>query len=515
LEYIPSFIKRKHGIEEITYDIDATKEYLEETYGITVYQEQVMLLSQKLAGFTKGEADTLRKAMGKKKFDLLAKMKPQFLDQGAEKGHDKEMLEKIWTDWEAFAAYAFNKSHSTCYAWIAYQTAYLKAHYPAEYMASVLSNNMNDIKQVSFFMEECKRANIPVLGPDVNESDYKFTVNKQGAIRFGLGAVKGVGSKPVEAILDAREEGDFTSIFDMASRLNLRACNKRVFESLVLSGGFDSFLEITRAQYFAQDSNGKAFLENVLKFGARVQENKDSSQVSMFGGESAVEVPQPLPPKVDPWPTLTKLSKEKEVVGIYISGHPLDDFDLEISSFCNAGVSEIAKLDANINKELKIAGIITDAQHRTTKHGNPYGTFDIEDYSDSNRLFIFGDTYLKFKHLLDVGVFVYLTGRIQKKKYGDETEFKVLGMDLLTELREKKARTLWLEVESADISDAKVDALFSILRESEGNCSLKFVLKDYKSKSQIKMPSRNMKVGIDKETIAKVKGLEIFDYHLE
>ena len=270
LEYIPSFIKRKHGLEEIVYDLEATKEYLEETYGITVYQEQVMLLSQKLAGFSKGEADTLRKAMGKKKFDLLAKMKPQFLDQGEANGHDRKTLEKIWVDWEAFASYAFNKSHSTCYAWIAYQTAYLKAHYPAEYMASVLSNNMNDIKSVTFFMEECKRAGIPVLGPDVNESQYKFTVNKDGAIRFGLGAIKGVGSKPVDEIIRERtENGLFTSIFDMASRISLRACNKRVFESLVLAGGFDSFEQIHRAQYFAEDQNKKPFLENVLKCGCR------------------------------------------------------------------------------------------------------------------------------------------------------------------------------------------------------------------------------------------------------
>ncbi|MCG8574222.1 MAG: DNA polymerase III subunit alpha [Flavobacteriales bacterium] len=516
LEYIPSFIRRKHGTEEIIYDIEATKEYLEETYGITVYQEQVMLLSQSLAGFTKGEADTLRKAMGKKKFDLLAKLKPQFLNQGAERGHDKAKLEKIWTDWEAFAAYAFNKSHSTCYAWVAYQTAYLKAHYPAEYMASVLSNNMNDIKQVSFFMEECKRAGIPVLGPDVNESQYKFTVNKEGAIRFGLGAVKGVGSKPVEAILTERQEnGDFLSIFDMASRVSLRACNKRVFESLVLAGGFDSFSTISRAQYFAEDNNGKIFLENVVKFGSRIQEGKDSTQVSMFGGDSEVEIPEPQPPRVPDWPTLTKLSKEKEVVGVYISGHPLDDFKLEIDSFCNAGVNAISRLEENANKELQIAGIITDAQHRTTKHGNPFGTFDFEDYSENTRLFVFGDSYMKFKHLIDIGVFVYLTGRVQKRKFGDDLEFKITSMDLLTELRDKRARTLLLEVESSDISDEKIDELYTILTDHSGNCALKFVLKDHKTNSSIRMPSRSMKVAVDNEMIEKVKKLEIFEYQLE
>ncbi len=516
LEYIPSFIRRKHGTEEIVYDLEATKEYLEETYGITVYQEQVMLLSQKLAGFSKGEADTLRKAMGKKKLDLLAKMKPKFLDQGAENGHDKAVLEKIWVDWEAFASYAFNKSHSTCYAWIAYQTAYLKAHYPAEYMASVLSNNMNDIKSVSFFMEECKRAGIPVLGPDVNESQYKFTVNKEGAIRFGLGAVKGVGSKPVEAILEERNEnGWFKSIFDMASRVSLRACNKRVFESLVLAGGFDSFKQIHRAQFFAEDTNKKMFLENVIKFGARVQENKDSSQVSMFGEANSEDVPQPQPPAIEEWPTLTKLSKEKEVVGIYISGHPLDDFKLEMKSFCNASVSNIIQLEKFANKELKMAGIITDAQHRTTKHGNPFGTFDIEDYSDSQRLFIFGEDYMRFKHMISLGTFVHLTGRVQKKKYGDEMEFKVTNMELLTELREKRARSLTLAVESSDLTDNLIDDLYHLTQEHTGNCSLKFVIKDHKTKSEIRMPSRTIKVAVDNAFIDKVEEMNVFEYSVE
>ncbi|MDX1463639.1 MAG: DNA polymerase III subunit alpha, partial [Marinirhabdus sp.] len=321
LEYIPSFIRRKHGEEEIVYDLDACKEYLEETYGITVYQEQVMLLSQSLAGFTKGEADTLRKAMGKKKLDLLAKLKPKFLDQGHERGHDRDKLDKIWRDWEAFASYAFNKSHSTCYAWVAYQTAYLKAHYPAEYMASVLSNNMNDLKQVTFFMEECKRMGVEVLGPDINESDYKFTVNKQGAIRFGLGAIKGVGSGPVNAIKTEREEnGPFRDIFDLTKRINLRLCNKKAFESLALAGGFDSFKNIHRAQYFIED-NGKTFLETAIKFGAKFQENENSAQASLFGEASGTEIPAPQVPHAEEWTSMYKLNREREVVGIFISGH--------------------------------------------------------------------------------------------------------------------------------------------------------------------------------------------------
>ncbi len=515
LEYIPSFIRRKHGTEEIVYDIDATKEYLEETYGITVYQEQVMLLSQSLAGFTKGEADTLRKAMGKKKFDLLAKMKPKFLNQGHERGHDKKKLEKIWVDWEAFAAYAFNKSHSTCYAWVAYQTAYLKAHYPAEYMASVLSNNMNDIKSVSFFMEECKRAGIPVLGPDINESQYKFTVNQEGAIRFGLGAVKGVGSKPVEAILEERANGVFTSVFDVTSRVSLRACNKRVFESLVYAGGFDSFKRMHRAQFFAEDTNGRLFLENIIKYGGRLQENKDSAALSLFGESSEDALVEPQAPRADKWPTLTKLSKEKEVVGIYISGHPLDDFKLEIDSFCKGGVSDLSKLEENQNQELRIAGIITDAQHRTTKHGNPFGTFDLEDYGDSTRLFVFGEDYMRFKHLISLGTFVYVSGRVAPKKYGDGLEFKINSMDLLTELRDKKAKVLNLEIEATDLTDRVIDDLYNIVMDNTGTCQLRFVVKDHKSKTKVNVKSKTMKVNVSNEFINKVNGLGVFEYVLD
>ena len=516
LEYIPSFIRRKHGTEEITYDIDASAEYLEETYGITVYQEQVMLLSQKLANFSKGEADTLRKAMGKKKLDLLAKMKPKFLDNGEANGHDRKALGKMWVDWEAFASYAFNKSHSTCYAYVAFQTAYLKAHYPAEYMASVLSNNMNDIKSVSFFMEECKRAGIPVLGPDVNESQYKFTVNKEGAIRFGLGAIKGVGSKPVDSIINERKEnGDYKSIFDMATRVDLRACNKRVFENLVLGGGFDSFGTTHRAQFFVEDNSGRPFIETVSKYGAKFQENKNSSQVSMFGGDSEVDVPEPQPPIVEEWPALTKLSKEKEVIGIYISGHPLDDFKLEIESFCNASVSDLKKLEENNGKQLSIAGIITDAEHRTTKHGKPFGTFELEDYSDSHKLFLFGDSYQKVKHLLDMGLFVFINGKIGPKKWGDGLEFHLSTMELLAEVKEKRTKSIILSVEQSEITDDLLDNLYNAFEEYKGGCQVKFELKDYKTNTLIKMPSKTMKIDINKHLINKLQEFNVFEYRLE
>ena len=384
MEYIPSFINRKHGTEDIEYDLPAMEEYLAETYGITVYQEQVMLLSQKLADFTKGEADVLRKAMGKKQIAVLDKMKPKFIEQAAVNGHDAEKLEKIWKDWEAFASYAFNKSHSTCYAWIAYQTAYLKAHYPAEYMASVLSNNMNDIKSVSFFMEECRRMGLAVLGPDLNESYLKFSVNKEGAVRFGMAAVKGVGASAVRAIIKERKEnGNFTSIFDLAKRVDLRAANKKSFDSLVKAGAFDSFSDTHRAQYFSTDEKGLTFLERAMKFGSKFQENKNSAQVSMFGEASTVQFPEPDIPECETWGTMELLSQEKEVIGIYISAHPLDDFKNEMI-FCNASLRHFkGDIGKYVGMNLSFAGIISDVQHRVSKAGKGWALFTIEDYNDS------------------------------------------------------------------------------------------------------------------------------------
>ena len=349
-------------------------EYLEETYGITVYQEQVMLLSQKLAGFSKGEADVLRKAMGKKIFSLLQKLKPQFIDGGINNGHPQEVLEKIWKDWEAFAAYAFNKSHSTCYALIGYQTAYLKAHYPAEYMAAVLSNNMNDIKQVTFFMEECRRMGLNVLGPDVNESFYKFAVNDDQAIRFGMGAIKGVGGNAVATIVETRDDGKYKSVFDLAKRIDLRAANKKAFEGLALAGGFDGF-DTHRAQYLHPDEKGVLFIEKVLRFASKFQESQNSDQLDIFGGASEVQIPEPEVPPCEEWGTLKKLKQEKEVVGIYISGHPLDDFKTEINRFCNCTASDFNNLENFISKEMCFGGMVGDVQHRETKMGKGWALF--------------------------------------------------------------------------------------------------------------------------------------------
>lgn len=510
LEYIPSFIRRKHGEEEIVYDLDACEEYLQETYGITVYQEQVMLLSQKLAGFSKGEADTLRKAMGKKQKYVLDKMKPAFIERGSENGHDAEKLEKIWKDWEAFASYAFNKSHSTCYAWIAYQTAYLKANYPAEYMASVLSNNMNDIKQVSFFMEECRRMGIPVLGPDINESNYHFTVNKEGAVRFGLGAIKGLGSAPVQAIIEERENsGWFANIFDLTKRINLRVCNRKAFESLVYAGGFDSFGNVHRAQYFKEDGSGKTFLENVVRFGSGFQDSENSSQVSMFGEDTGAKLPEPVIPPAEEWGNIYALNKEKEVIGMFISGHPLDDFELEIESFCNGSIGMLHSMDENRNKDLLIPGIISEAEHRFTKKGDPFGTLLVEDYNDSYKIFLWRENYLKFKHFLNPGTFVAIKGRIEIPPRRSELEFSIHSIDLLQTLRESRANSVQLKVSTKALDQIMISDLNKLFMENEGDCPVQFTVYDPLDNIEVNMPSKTIKVGLNNGFVKRLKEFDL------
>lgn len=507
MEYIPSFINRKHGTEEIEYDLPAMEEYLAETYGITVYQEQVMLLSQKLADFTKGEADVLRKAMGKKQAAVLAKMKPKFVDQASANGHDADKLEKIWKDWEAFASYAFNKSHSTCYAWIAYQTAYLKAHYPSEYMASVLSNNMNDIKSVSFFMEECKRMGLEVLGPDVNESYLKFSVNKQNAVRFGMGAVKGVGSAAVKAIIAERKEnGNFNSIFDLTKRVDLRAANKKAFDSLALAGGFDSFSDTHRSQYFYLDEKGQTFIERAIRYGNKFQENENSSQVSLFGEASEIQFPEPEIPFVEPWGTMERLAKEKEVVGIYISAHPLDDFKNELK-FCNAKVGHFKEdLSKYVGANLSFAGIITEVQHRVSKAGKGWGSFFIEDYSDSYEFRIFGEDYLKFKHFLVPSSFLFIRSTIQKgwiNKDGVEGEprLKFTDFKLLHDIMDDLCKKVTVNIPIQQVNEKSIAAFEKLFNGEKGKQSLRFVIYDTEEEIELDVPSRNTKIKITSELL--------------
>ncbi|TXG36758.1 DNA polymerase III subunit alpha [Seonamhaeicola maritimus] len=511
MEYIPSFVRRKHGDEEITYDLPAMEEYLKETYGITVYQEQVMLLSQSLADFTKGEADVLRKAMGKKQIAVLDKMKPKFIEQASANGHDAKVLEKVWKDWEAFASYAFNKSHSTCYAWIAYQTAYLKAHYPAEYMAAVLSNNMNDIKSVTFFMEECKRMKLNVLGPDVNESYYKFSVNQDNAVRFGMGAIKGVGHGAVMTIVDNRKEGgSYKSIFDFAKRIDLRAANKKAFENLALAGGFDGFGDTHRAQYFHKESD-LTFLEMVIKFAQKHKENENSAQVSLFGESSEVQIAEPIVPPCEDWGTMEKLSKEREVVGIYISGHPLDDFKTEMKTFCNATVGMFNNLEPYVNRELVFGGVVTDVQHRVSKQGKGWALFTVEDYTDSYEFRIFGEEYLKFRHFLMHNNFVFVKtfvreGWVNKdtgKKSDPRLQFN--NFQLLHDVMEQYAKKLSLQLDVNDLKESKIHEIKDLLSMHPGNQALNFVVYDTKEKVKLNMPSRKQKVKVSQELLNELE----------
>ena len=497
IAYIPSFIKRKNGEETIEYDLDACEELLKDTYGITVYQEQVMLLSQKLADFSKGDADVLRKAMGKKQKDVLDKMKPKFISQAAAKGHAEDKLEKIWKDWEAFAEYAFNKSHSTCYAWIAYQTAYLKANYPAEYMAAVLSNNMSDIKQVSFFMEECKRMGLQVLGPDVNESFYKFTVNESYAVRFGIGAVKGVGMAAVQTIVENRKDGKYKSIFDLTKRIDLRSANKKALENLILAGGFDSFQGVTRAQYFHDDGDGITFYEKAIRYGVKFQENENSSQVSLFGESSDVQIAEPVVPPCEDWSTMEKLAKEKEVVGIYLSGHPLDDFKFEMKYFCNSKLEVLKDLVPHVNKNLSFGGIITNVQHRVAKNGKGWATFVLEGYDESYEFKIFGEEYMKSRHYLIPNSFTYMKVLVKEGWADKETgkkgeprlqfsEFKIL-QDVLGIF----AKKLVIHLNINDLHADFIHRLSAVFQENKGDNTVTFeVLELEKIKRQVEVVSQ-------------------------
>ena len=505
IEYIPSFVRRKNGEEEIKYDLDACEEYLGETYGITVYQEQVMLLSQSLAGFSKGDADVLRKAMGKKQKDVLDKMKPKFVEQASAKGHDAKILEKIWIDWEAFASYAFNKSHSTCYAWIAYQTAYLKAHFPAEYMAAVLSNNMNDIKQVSFFMEECKRMGLKVLGPCVNESYYKFTVNNDYAVRFGMGAIKGVGSGAVQTIVDNRKDGKYKSIFDLAKRIDLRAANKKAIENLALAGGFDTFEGTTRAQYFHHDDGDNVtFYEKAIRYGAKFQENENSSQVSLFGEASDVQIAEPIVPPCEDWSTMEKLAKEKEVVGIYISGHPLDDFRFEMKYFCNSNLDALRNLEQHVGKSLTFAGIINNVQHRVAKNGKGWASFVLEGYDESFEFKIFGEEYLKFRHFLIQNNFTYFKVLIKEGWVNRETGKKTEPRIQFTEAKQLQdvltnfSKKIIIDLDIKKLKPELIENLSTVFKVHQGDHQVSFEILETET-ALVKKNISNVQVAVFEE----------------
>jgi DNA polymerase-3 subunit alpha len=483
IAYIPNFIDRKHGREAISYDLDEMKEILSETYGITVYQEQVMLLSQKIGGFTKGDADVLRKAMGKKQKSVLDKMKAQFVAGATSKGHDAQVLEKIWTDWEAFAQYAFNKSHSTCYAYVAYETAYLKAHYPGEYMSAVL-NNAGSIEKITFFMEECKRMGIKVLGPDINESLNGFAVNQKGEIRFGLGGLKGVGEAAIETIITEREKGGpFPTIFDFIKRVISRSVNKKSLESLAYSGAFDCFTDFHRAQYFKiPDGERVSGLEKIINYGQALQSLSAGSTNTLFGDlSSAMQVPVPKLTKTEPW-TLTELLEfEKDVTGMFMSGHPLDHFKFELRYY---GITNIAdfneiketlQIQPNPGRAIKVAGLIIDVQHRVTKTGKNFGSFAIEDFSGKTEFVLWSEDYIKFQNYLEKGQNVLLNGFFRPRyNRPNEFDFKVSAINLLESVKQNLTRSLDINVHAASLTPQFVDFIESNVKKYPGKSSLRF-----------------------------------------
>jgi DNA polymerase-3 subunit alpha len=506
LEYIPDFIARKHGRQQVTYDLPAMEEYLADTYGITVYQEQVMLLSQKLAGFSKGDADVLRKAMGKKQKAVLDKMKGQFIEGAVAKGHPADKLEKIWTDWEAFASYAFNKSHSTCYAFVAYQTAYLKSHYPSEYMAATLTHSQSNIDKITFFLEECKRMGLTVKGPDVNESQVNFSVNKKGDIRYGMGAVKGVGEAAVEVLIAERKQnGPFKDIYDFMRRVSLRVVNKRVMESLVFAGAFDSFVP-NRAAFFQPTDKYESFIENLLKYGAAYQEEKIMSTNSLFGDLSeTVGIAEPTLPKAEPWNLVLKLQKEKDVVGLYLSGHPLDDFRYEWENFA----SPLANIENFKGRKVNVAGFVLKAEHRISQKGTGWGRFTLQDYTGSLEITMFSETYARFKSFFEEGTSVYVEGEYKQRYNSDEMEFKVLNVRLLETVGQEKTQSITLKIPVDKISADLIEQIEKLCSAHKGKHDLRMELVDFTNKERLAFRSAARKVNVDNDFIAAVKELGV------
>jgi DNA polymerase III subunit alpha len=510
IQYIPTFINRKHGREEVRYDMPEMEEYLADTFGITVYQEQLMLLSQKLGNFTKGDADVLRKAMGKKDRATLDKMKGKFMEGCAANKLPAKTCEKVWTDWEAFASYAFNKSHSTCYAFVAYQTAWLKAHYRSEYMAAVLTSCLGNIEKITFFLEECKALGIPVLGPDVNESERVFGVNKKGEIRFGLGGIKGSGDAAVENIISERtQNGPFQDIFDFITRVNLRTVNKKTLESLAYAGAFDALdTEMHRAQFFEVPAGESGtFIEKLSRYATQYLAEKSASQQSLFGGgaEGDVALPKPKPPVVTPWNQIEKLKFEKEVVGFYITGHPLDEFRVELEGFCNCTLDRVYETNA---PELKIGGIVSSVQTRIAKNGNPFMIFKLEDYTGSMEMTLFGDDYARMAQYVEPGLFLHITGKTQNRWNSDQLEFKATNIRYLSEIREKLCKELAITINLACLSEELVQTIGELVKAYPGTCSLVLKVKDPDEPVEVTLNSRQFRVFPDNRLLNALKSMD-------
>ncbi len=501
MEYIPNFIARKHGLEPVTYEIADMEEYLSDTYGITVYQEQVMLLSQKLAGFTGGEADTLRKAMGKKKRDVLDKMKPKFIEGCKQRGHDEKICDKIWGDWEAFASYAFNKSHSTCYAYVAYQTGYLKAHYPSEFMAALLSRNLADIKQITLYMSECKRMGIRVLGPDINESRRNFSSNRAGDVRFGLAAVKGVGEAAVDSIIEEREKnGKFKDIYDFMERVNYSVVNRKCLENIAYAGGFDSISGFHRGKFFGadlRDGSGITFIELLTRYGQRFQAEKNNAQQSLFGGGGEVDIQRPTIPACADWSQLETLTKEREMIGLYLSAHPLDEYAVIIRHMCKTQLSELDNLENFRGQEIAVAGMVVAVQNLMTKTGKPWGKFTLEDYNGTREFALFGKDYENFRKFMFSDYFLFIRARVQPRPYNDkELELKVISMVQLQEMRDTMIKEIHVKLAIEEITHELIRELTEKVRESEGTTLLHLNLYDREAQVGLNLYSKSYKVSL-------------------
>lgn len=510
MDYIPSFIARKNGKEPITYDIPCMEKYLKDTYGITVYQEQVMLLSRQLADFTRGESDALRKAMGKKKKAIVDAMKPKFIEGGKKNGHDPKVLEKIWGDWEKFASYAFNKSHATCYSWVAYQTAYLKAHYPAEFMAGNMSRCLNDITKITKLMSECQAMNIPCLGPDVNESEQKFSANKKGEVRFGLSAIKGMGEAAATNIIAERHKnGQYKDIFDFVQRVNLSAVNRKAMESLALSGGFDSF-GIRREQYFATNAKGDTFVETLLRYGQVYQSEQSSMQNSLFGDMGGVEIQTPPVPDCEAWSTMELLKRERELVGIYLSAHPLDDYAVVLNHMCNLHCPQIGremdkKAFASI-EELTFGGIVTSVSQRWTKNNKPFGIVTIEDFEGQGELALFGEDWTKWQSMLQEEYHIYITAQcVQRfRNNPDAYDMVIKKIEFLSDVKEKSIEKFTVYMDSTMFNDAQLTDLETTLKNSTGNVPLYINIHDAKNNTNIQLYSRNITVDVNKKLLTSL-----------
>ena len=515
MDYIPSFIARKNGKEEIKYDIPCMEKYLKDTYGITVYQEQVMLLSRQLANFTRGESDALRKAMGKKKRDVLDKMKPKFIEGCSKRGHDAKICEKIWGDWEAFASYAFNKSHSTCYAYIAYQTGYLKAHYPSEFMAALLSRNLSDIKQITLYMNECKRMGIRVLGPDINESLNNFSSNKEGDVRFGLAAVKGVGEAAVESIVAERNKnGKFKDIYDFFERVNYTAVNRKCLENIAYAGGFDSISGFHRCKFFGtdlRDSSSTTFIEQLVRYGQRFQSEKDNAQQSLFGGgEGVVDIQHPVIPACQDWSTLETLGKEREMIGLYLSAHPLDDYAVIIRNMCKTQLSDLDNLESLRGQEIAVAGMVIATQNLVTKTGKPWGKFTLEDYNGTHEFALFSKDYENFRKYLFNDYFLFIRGKVQPKPYNDkELEFKITSMVQLSEMRDTMIKEMYIQLAIEDITREMIEELTHRIKESEGSTTLRVNVYDRDAQVSVNMFSKRHKVSLTSNLVSFLEDNEI------